>query len=295
MAEHIPVLSDEILYYLGPKGNRVYVDCTLGAGGHTLAILGKCESCFVLAFEVDPIALSVAERKIFWMGYERRVRIFNESYVNLLEKIEEAGFERVDGIIADLGLSSLQLVDVNRGFSYLHDSPLDMRMDPSGNVTAWDVVNRYPEFKLYEIIKKYGEEPFAKKIARNIVLNRPINTTFELVEVIRKSIPPKALRTRKRHFATRTFQAIRIEVNQELANIQKLMEASEKALKPGGRIGVISFHSLEDRIVKNFFRSSKCLKPLTKKPVTPTYEEIRRNPRSRSAKLRVAERSEVIE
>ena len=295
MAEHIPVLSKEILEYINPKENGVYVDCTLGVGGHTLAILKRCKNCTVIAFEIDPLALSIAERKIKEMGFERSVTIFNESYVNLLDGIKKAGFDHVDGIIADLGLSSLQLSDEKRGFSFLKDSPLDMRMDPDGELTAWDIVNEYPESKLYEIIKNYGEEPFARKIARNIVLNRPINTTFELVEIIRKSIPPKSIRSRKRHFATRTFQAIRIEVNQELSNVQKLLESSEKALKPRGRIGVISFHSLEDRIVKRFFRNSKYLKPVTKKPITPSKEEIRSNPRARSAKLRVAERSEVVE
>jgi len=295
MTEHIPVLVREILEHVNLRENGVYVDCTLGTGGHTLAILKRCRGCYVIAFEVDPWALSIAERKIRKMGYQRSVRIFNESYVNLLGGIEKAGFEYVDGIIADLGLSSLQLCDEKRGFSFLKDSPLDMRMNPYGRLTAWDVVNNYPEAKLYEIIKNYGEEPFAKRIARNITLNRPINTTFELVEVIRKSIPSKSLRNRKRHFATRTFQAIRIEVNQELSNLQKLLKSSEKALKPYGRVCVISFHSLEDRIVKKFFRNSIYLKVVTRKPITPTEEEIKRNPRARSAKLRVAERSEVIE
>lgn len=165
-----------------------------------------------------------------------------------------------------------------------------MRMDPSNKLTAWNVVNEYPEEKLYKVIKEYGEEPFAKRIAREIVKNRPINTTGELVQVIKNAIPSKSRNKRKRHFATRTFQAIRIEVNKELENLQSLLCASERVLKKGGRIAIISFHSLEDRIVKHFFRKADYLLPLTKKPIIPSEDEIRRNPRSRSAKLRVAER-----
>ena len=285
---HEPVLKAELISTLRPIKNGIYVDCTVGAAGHTLAILQSCGDCFVIGLDVDPNALKIAEERL--KMFERSVKLIRESYGRIEDILNRLSVEKVDGIIADLGLSSMQIDDPKRGFSFRFDSPLDMRMDPSKNLTAWNVVNEYPEEKLYKVIKEYGEEPFAKRIAREIVKNRPINTTGELVEIIRKAIPSKSRNRRKRHFATRTFQAIRIEVNKELENLQSLLRASERVLKKGGRIAIISFHSLEDRIVKHFFRKSEHLLPLTKKPITPSKDEIQRNPRSRSAKLRVAER-----
>ncbi len=287
---HTPVLVAELIDLLKPKSGGVYVDCTLGAGGHALAILQACGDCVVIGLDVDPGALELAERRLLMYERSGKVRIFRRSYTELSSVLEELGLEKVDGIVADLGISSMQVADPSRGFSFNLEGPLDMRMDPSSEKTAWKVVNEYPQEKLEEIIREYGEERFARGIAQSIVRSRPINTTLELVEAIRRGIPPGERRKRRRHFATKTFQAIRIEVNNELENVKRLLEQSVDLLKKGGRIVVISFHSLEDRIVKNFFRSSEKLRVITKKPVVPSEEEIRRNPRARSAKLRVAER-----
>ena len=286
--EHIPVLAEELIEFIRPKSGGIYVDCTLGGGGHTLAILSVCGGCRVIAFEVDPEAVRIALEKL--KDYERSVKILKRSYAELEEALEELGLNEVDGIVADLGISSFQVDDPERGFSFRYDSPLDMRMDPSSSLSAWNVVNEYPLEELERVIRDYGEERFYRSIAKSIVKSRPMNTTKELVEAIRRGIPAKARYSRRRHFATKTFQAIRIEVNKELENLKKLLEASEKVLKKGGRIAVISFHSLEDRIVKRFFKNSKILKEVTKKPIVPSEEEVSRNPRSRSAKMRIAER-----
>ena len=287
---HIPVLAAELVDLLNPRSGGIYVDCTLGAGGHTLAILERCGDCFVVGLDVDPDALSLAEERLAMHERSGRVRIFRRSYTELPSILEELGIDEVDGIVADLGVSSIQLDNPSRGFSFNREGPLDMRMDPSQEKTAWNVVNEYPEEKLAWIIHEYGEERFARRIARSIVKSRPINTTLQLVEAIRRAIPPSERRKRKRHFATKTFQAIRIEVNGELENVKKLLESSVDLLKIGGRLAVITFHSLEDRIVKRFFKENEKLRVLTKKPVVPSEEEKRKNPRARSAKLRVAER-----
>ncbi len=241
----------------------------------------------VIAFDVDPFALREAERKLSM--YKRRVKIFRRSYTDLERTLEDLGIQEVDGIVVDLGVSSFQLENADRGFSFKLNGPLDMRMDPTSDLTAWKVVNEYPLEELDRIIRDYGEEKFHRSIAESIIRSRPLNTTGDLVKAVERGIPPKARRTRKRHFATRVFQAIRIEVNKELDNLKKLLEISERVLKRGGRIAVVSFHSLEDRIVKNFFKNSSFLKPVTKKPVVPREEELSENPRARSAKLRVAE------
>jgi 16S rRNA (cytosine1402-N4)-methyltransferase len=287
---HTPILVAELIDLLKLKSGGIYIDCTLGAGGHTLAILKECSDCLVIGLDIDPGALRLAKRRLFMYERSGRVRILRRSYVELPSVLEGLGIEKVDGIIADLGISSMQVDDPSRGFSFNRDGPLDMRMDPSLKKTAWNVVNEYPEKELERIIREYGEERYARRIAKSIVSSRPINTTLELVKVIERAIPAVERRKRKRHFATKTFQAIRIEVNDELKNVKRLLENSVDVLKTGGRIAMITFHSLEDRIVKNYFRSSEHLKVITKKPVTPTEEEKRRNPRSRSAKLRVAER-----
>ncbi len=278
----------EVVDYIRPRKDGIYVDCTLGGGGHALEILKRCGGCSIVAFDVDPVALKIAEGNL--RMFERRVRIFRRSYTALEETLDELGIEEVDGIIADLGVSSFQLDSESRGFSFRYDAPLDMRMDPTSHLTAWNVVNEYPLEKLDRIIRDYGEERFHRSIARSIVASRPVNTTSELVKAIEKGIPSRYRRSRKRHFATRVFQAIRIEVNRELENLKELLRSSERVLKSGGRIAVISFHSLEDRLVKRFFRESNLLRPITKSPVLPSEEEVMRNPRARSAKLRVAER-----
>ncbi len=288
MQAHEPVLTAELINLLSPKKNGIYIDCTVGAAGHILALLEYCGGCFVIGMDVDPVALKIAEERLSM--YKRSVKLIRASYANLKSIVRTLGIDKVDGIIADLGLSSIQLDDPDRGFSFRYDSPLDMRMNPDQTLTAWNVVNEYSEEELYRIIKEYGEEKFARRIARQIVKDRPINTTGELVRVIAKAIPPKSRRSRNRHFATKVFQAIRIEVNKELENLKILLESSHQILKSRGRIAIISFHSLEDRMVKNFFRESPHLKVITKKVVVPSEDEIKRNPRSRSARLRVAER-----
>ncbi len=287
---HIPVLVAEVIDLLNLRKGGIYVDCTLGAGGHTFAILNACERCFVIGLDVDPDALILAKERLSVYERSGKVKILRRSYTQLSSTLKETGIEEVDGIIADLGISSMNVDTSLRGFSFTKEGPLDMRMDPSSEKTAWEVVNKYPEEKLERVIKEYGEERFARRIAREIVKSRPINTTLELVDVISKAIPFSKRRKRKRHFATKTFQAIRIEVNSELENLKKLLIQAENSLKTGGRLAIISFHSLEDRIVKNHFRSSEKLRVITKKPVVPTEEERKMNPRSRSAKLRVAER-----
>ncbi len=287
---HTPVLVAEVVHFLNIKQDGIYVDCTLGAGGHTLALLERCARCRVIGLDIDPDALSLAKERLSVYERSGRVKILRESYTNITSILRSEGIERVDGLLADLGVSSMHLDNPSRGFSFKKDGPLDMRMNPSADKTAYEVVNFYREEDLARIIREYGQERFAKRIAREIVKSRPIRTTKGLVEAISKAIPSAEKRKRKRHFATKTFQAIRIEVNNELDNIRSLLKQAEDVLEIGGRIAVISFHSLEDRIVKNHFRSSERLKVITKKPVTPTEKERRINPRSRSAKLRVAER-----
>ncbi len=287
---HTPVLVAEIVRFLNTNRDGIYVDCTLGAGGHALALLEACAGCRIIGLDVDPEALSIAKERLSVYERSGRIKILRESYVNLSSILRSEGIKEVDGILADLGVSSMHLDNPSRGFSFKEEGPLDMRMDPSSEKTAYDVVNIYSERDLARIIGEYGQERFARRIAREIVRSRPINTTKDLVDAVSRAIPFSEKRKRKRHFATKTFQAIRIEVNNELENIKKLLVQVENALKLGGRVAVISFHSLEDRIVKNHFRNSRKLKVITKKPVTPTEREIQINPRSRSAKLRVAER-----
>ncbi len=286
---HIPVLVKEALECLNPKSG-VYVDATLGLGGHTEAILKNCDNCLVIAFEIDIEAVGIAKERLDVYERSGRLNIVESSYTNLQEVLSDLGFSAIDGIIADFGVSNLQLSNPSRGFSYKHDAPLDMRMDPTNEFSAWNVVNEYPLEKLEKIIKLYGEEPFAKKIAKKIYESRPINTTRELVGVISKALPEKYKRTRKRHFATKTFQAIRIEVNKELDNIKIFLEQLPSVLKKGGRAVFISFHSLEDRIIKNFLKNSSEFRVITKKPIVPSKEEVSKNPKARSAKLRAAER-----
>ena len=287
---HTPVLVAEIVRFLNVKQDGIYVDCTLGAGGHAKAILEACAGCKVIGLDIDPDALNIAKERLFVHERSGKIKILRESYVNLSSVLESEEIGEVDGLLADLGVSSMHLDNPSRGFSFKEEGPLDMRMDPSSQKTAYDVVNTYSEKELSRIISEYGQERFARRIAKEIVKSRPINSTRDLVEAISRAIPSAEKRKRRRHFATKTFQAIRIEVNNELENIKRFLDQAEDALKPGGRIAVISFHSLEDRIVKNHFRNSEKLKVITKKPVTPTERERELNPRSRSAKLRVAER-----
>jgi len=268
---HIPVLKKEVLEILNPKENENFVDCTLGHMGHTLEILERIKpSGRVLGIEWD--------KKVYENLKPRdRLILVNGSYVNLKEIIEKNDFKPVNGILFDLGLSSWHLDESGRGFSFRKDEPLDMRYDTAQELTAEHILNNYEAEEIEKILKEYGEERLAKIIARRIVKERPIKTTAELCRLIPRKTKPQ-----------RTFQALRIAVNDELNNICKGLEQAVDILEPRGRIAVISFHSLEDRIVKNFFRNSDKLQILTKKPIGPSEEELKDNYRSHSAKIRGA-------
>jgi len=285
---HIPVLLKEVVDNLVWKPDGVYVDCTVGEGGHTKAIAERILETGgkVIGIDVDSEVLQIAERNL--EAYPN-VQLFKFSYVDLPVLLNLLQVHKVDGLLVDLGVSTYQLKGEGRGFSFNQDEPLDMRMNLESELTAHHVVNTYPEDRLADIIYNYGEERFARRIAHSIVQNRPINTTRELVEAIRKALPYKEIHNRKRHFATKTFQAIRIEVNKELENLTKFLSFAPDLLTPGGRIAIISFHSLEDRLVKHTFKNDPRLEPLGDF-IAPSMEEIAENPRSRSAKLRVARR-----
>ena len=280
---HIPVLQKEVLEYLSPKPNQNFIDCTIGEAGHTLAILEKNKpEGKVLGIEWDiELYKNLSKLTI------NKLSLVNDNFVNLKEIVDREKFKPVYGIIFDLGMSSWHLEESGRGFSFLRNEPLDMRFGVQNELTAEEIVNKWKAKDIEKVLEEYGEERFAKRIAKNIVEIRkfkPIETTFQLLDVIKKAVPGW-YQHRKIHFATRTFQALRIAVNDELNNLRKALPQALEILEPGGRIVVISFHSLEDRIVKNFFANQK-FKILTKKPITPSEEEIKINPRSRSAKLR---------
>jgi len=301
---HKPVLYQEIIHALSPKNKGLYVDGTLGAGGHASGIMeASAPDGHLLGLDVDPQALAFARENL--APYGQRVRLVQASYDTLTERLAEIGWHAVDGILLDLGVSSMQVDTPERGFSFTHDAPLDMRFSPENPVSAADLVNSLPQEELANLIYRYGEERASRKIADAIVNARPLRTTFELVSVIEKVLPRREGRI---HPATRTFQALRIAVNDELARVEKVLPQAQASLKPGGRLAIISFHSLEDRIVKEFFRkeSRDCICPpkqpvctcghkstmkeVTRKPITPGNDEISENPRARSAKLRIAEK-----
>ncbi len=293
---HVPVLVEEICQWLSPKPGGIYVDCTLGVGGTSLKILESSgNNAYILGLDRDSEALALAKKNLAFYGSQ--VRLFNGNYSHLMEFVQQAGFEKVDGVVFDLGVSSLQLDTPERGFSFASDGPLDMRMNQTQGPTAADLIKVIPEKELADVLFEYGEERFSRRIARAIVESRktfPMETTQALVAVI-KSAVPSAYRKGRIHCATRTFQALRIRVNQELEFLRPAIEDAVSLLKEGGRLCVVAFHSLEDRVVKHTFRALAQGKPpkisvLTKKPVTASQEEIQRNPRSRSAKLRVVER-----
>lgn len=269
---HIPVLKKEVLEYLNPKPNDNFIDCTIGFGGHSKAILEKIKpEGRVLGIEQDLEVFK--ELSSLKMG---QLVLINDSYLNLKEIVEKYNFRPVSGILFDLGLSSWHLEKSGRGFTFLKEEPLDMRYGPGG-LTAEKIVNKYSQEEIEKILKEYSQERFAKRIARRIVEARkikPIKTTFELKKLIPKRTKPQ-----------RTFQALRIAVNEELSSLEKALPQAAEILAPQGRLVVISFHSLEERIVKNFFKNSN-LEILTKKPIRPSKKEIKDNPRSRSAKLR---------
>ncbi len=305
---------------LQPKQGGRYVDGTLGAGGHARGILeSSSPTGLLLGLDVDPLALQLAAENL--ASFTGRTVLVQASYISLNQQLVELGWDWVDGILLDLGLSSMQLDTPERGFSFQTDAPLDMRFDPTSPTSAVDLVNQLPEAELADLIYRFGEEPGARKVARAIVNNRPVETTHQLAEIIlatlgrtgshpvnRSSRKPGEQHKKNIHPATRTFQALRIAVNQELVAIETVLPQAVTSLAPGGRLAVISFHSLEDRIVKQYFRreSQDCICPprqpvctcghkavleeVTRKPIQPQPVEINQNPRSRSARLRVAQK-----
>lgn len=305
-AKHTPVLLNEVIEFLNPQPNQNFVDCTLGAGGHTAEILKHVSpNGKVLGIDLDRRAIKISKENI---GSDRLVAV-NGSYKNLEKIVLQNNFNNISGILVDLGYSSMEISDPEKGFSFRINAPLDMRYGDEG-ITAAEIIAKSRESELEKIFREYGEERFAKRIAGEICAerkNNPIRTTSELVEIIAKAVPKKFQHGRI-HFATKVFQALRIAANDELGNLKSILPQAIKLLNPGGRLVVISFHSLEDRIVKQFFKkeSSGCLCPkdipvctcghnpvikiINKKPIIPKEGEAKINPRSRSAKLRVAER-----
>lgn len=305
---HVSVLLDECIEGLNIKPDGIYVDGTLGGAGHSYHIAEKLTTGRLIGIDRDPVALKAAGERL--SPFADRVTLVHSNFCRMGQVLQELGISGVDGILLDLGVSSPQLDDGSRGFSYMTDAPLDMRMDNGDALSADTVVNTWSYEELKRILYDYGEERYAPAIAAAIVRKReisPIRTTLELVDVIRSAMPPAALRE-KQHPAKRTFQAIRIAVNDELNSVSKAMDAAIPCLNPGGRLAVITFHSLEDRIVKNAMAAAAkgCICPpefpvcvcgrkpqvkiLTKKPIVASQEELEANPRARSAKLRVAEK-----
>jgi 16S rRNA (cytosine1402-N4)-methyltransferase len=293
---HIPVMSEEVLFWLARKGSRTYLDCTVGYSGHAEKILeASGPGSRLIGLDRDAAAISASRKRLARFG--DRAVLLHGHFMDLKQHLTANGIGQVDGILFDLGVSSLQLEEPARGFSFQVDGPLDMRMDQSMSGTAADLVNQWPEAQLADAIFQFGEERFSRRIARGIVRARErhaLATTKELVSVIERAVPAN-YRHGRLHCATRTFQAIRIAVNQELDCLEPALRDATDVLSPGGRLCVISFHSLEDRIVKHTFRAlsgkdDPALVVLTKKPQIPTREESDRNPRSRSAKLRAAQR-----
>lgn len=301
---HHPVLYQEIIHALSPRSAGRYVDATVGAGGHAWGILtASAPGGLLLGLDLDPQALEIASQRL--SAFESRVTLLQASYTTLQAQLARLGWATVDGIVIDLGVSSMQIDTPGRGFSFLMDGPLDMRFSPAQTTSAADLVNTLPEMELADLIFRYGEEKLSRRIAHAIVQARPLHTTTELANLILKA---SGGRHERIHPATRTFQALRIAVNQELQSVEDFLPQAVQALAPGGRLAVISFHSLEDRIVKQFFRreSRDCICPpkqpvctcghkaslieITRHPMEASPEEAQTNPRSRSAKLRIIEK-----
>ena len=301
---HRSVLYKEIIHALQPVSGGRYVDGTLGAGGHARGIMeASAPDGQLLGLDVDPQALAIARKTL--APYEHRIHLAQASYASLSDQLARLGWDAVDGVVLDLGASSMQFDTSERGFSFLQDAPLDMRFGPHVEQTAADVVNKSSERELADLIYRYGEERDSRRIARAIVQARPLHTTRELAAVIEAVSPRRGDRL---HPATRTFQALRIAVNEELASLESVLPQAVAALRPGGSLAVISFHSLEDRIVKDFLRDQgrdlinppyeqiyeverrATLKEVNRKPITPSDDEIKNNPRARSAKLRIAQK-----
>ena len=308
MPVHIPVLLHECIENLNIDPNGVYIDGTLGLGGHSYEIAKRLEGGRLIGIDRDETAIERAGERL--AEFSDRVKLVHGNFCNIPEIMDELGIDKANGMLFDLGVSSPQLDESERGFSYMNDAPLDMRMDQSNTLSAWLVVNKWPQEKLERILRDYGEERYFRRIASAIVATRAqraISSTLELVDVIKGAMPGPALRE-KQHPAKRSFQAIRIAVNDELGAVEETMNTVPDRLTVGGRLCVISFHSLEDRIVKTAIAARengctcpreapictcgfvKTLRSVTRKPIVPGEEELENNPRARSAKLRVAER-----
>ncbi|MGC9335744.1 MAG: 16S rRNA (cytosine(1402)-N(4))-methyltransferase RsmH [Anaerolineae bacterium] len=304
--EHVPVLLTEVLAGLAVQPGGFYIDATLGAGGHAAGILrASAPDGRLLGLDADPEAVSFARQRLRAFGERATLGVGNFRHLSIVAARQ--GLTQVDGILMDLGLSSRQLADAERGFSFSQEGPLDMRMDPSSGPTAAELVNSLGETELAEILWKYGEERYSRRIARAIVARRPVTTTGHLADLVAQTIGHRE----KIHPATRTFQALRIAVNDELTALAEALPQARDLLRPGGRLAVIAFHSLEDRLVKRFYQreSRDCVCPpeapfcvcghqatlevITRKPIRPSDAEVAENPRSRSARLRVAERRAV--
>jgi len=307
--EHTTVMLEQAVDAVVTDLDGVYVDCTMGGGGHSRRILQALSpNGRLICFDQDPLAIRYAEQTF---ARDPRVTLVNRNFQELESTLHELGIQEVRGVLFDLGVSSPQLDEAARGFSYMLDAPLDMRMNPNQELTARTIINTWGEEQLARIIWEYGEERFARRIARAIVAaraERPIGTTGELVEIIKRAMPAGAARKERQHPAKRTFQALRIAVNDELGALERTLDQVIEVLSPGGRVAVITFHSLEDRIVKDKMKSwlGRCTCPpglpvcrcgnqplariLTRKPVLPSADEVEHNPRARSAKLRVAEK-----
>jgi len=306
--EHIPVLLKEAIDGLNIRDDGIYVDGTLGGAGHSYQIIKRLTTGKLIGIDQDINAINKAKEVL--RDYSDKTILVHDNYVNIKKILFNLGIEKVDGILLDIGVSSHQLDQEERGFSYNKEAPLDMRMDNTRQFSAWDVVNKYSQEDLEKVIWKYGEERWAKRIAEFIVNERKIisiDTTLDLVNIIKKAIP-KRVRMEGHHPAKKTFQAIRIEVNEELDVLEKSIPTMCGLLNKGGRLCIITFHSLEDRIVKEEFKelNKECICPpefpvcvcdkkrevkiITKKPIIPTVDEINRNPRARSSKLRIVER-----
>ena len=304
---HISVLLNECIDNLNIKPDGIYVDGTMGGGGHSLEIANRLTTGRLICIDQDPNAHEAAGKRL--AEYKDRITFVRDNFGNIKSILDSLGIEKIDGMLLDIGVSSHQLDEAERGFSYQQDAPLDMRMNPDRPFSAYDVVNGYDEDELDRVIFTYGEERWARRIAQFIVKereNKPIETTGELVDIIKKAVP-KGARKDGPHPAKRTFQAIRIEVNGELEVLQRAIDDVAARLAVGGRLCIITFHSLEDRIVKEAFRKQEnpCICPpqfpvcvcgkkplgrvITRKPILPSKEELEENPRSRSAKLRVLE------
>ncbi len=307
--QHISVLLKESVDALRVCGGGIYVDGTLGGGGHSFEILSRDKNARLVGIDRDREAIAAAKKRL--AGFPGRVSFVNGNFSDILSILNELGIEKINGAVLDLGVSSYQLDNAERGFSYMHDAPLDMRMNTDDKLSAYDVVNTYTQEELVKIFYSYGEEKWSRRIAEFIVKRReisPVNTTFELVDIIKSAIPQKA-RTAGGHPAKRIFQAIRIEVNNELKILDKAIRDFTEALDEGSRLAVITFHSLEDRIVKNTFKdmASGCICPksfpvcvcgrvptvkiISPKPILPGKEELENNSRSQSAKLRIIEKT----